>query len=130
MVEFSRSVSYLFGRLVNYSAFQFSIYLAVWIRPSVPVRLITLVYFFSLIFGPLVFLFFRLFSFYLFGRPFSALWTPFTPTIDCNKVPNHCPTLFNIHLAMRIIIYGLLCDTDILHIFKIRRSRLSLTFVR
>ena len=38
MVKFGRSVSYLFGRLVNYSAFQFSIYSAIWIRPSVPVR--------------------------------------------------------------------------------------------
>ena len=38
MVKFGRSVSYLFGPLVNYSAFQFSIYSAVWIQPSVPVR--------------------------------------------------------------------------------------------
>ena len=38
MVKFSRSFYYLFGCLVNYSAFQFSIYSAIWIRPSVPVR--------------------------------------------------------------------------------------------
>ena len=39
MVIFGRSVFYLFGRLVNNSAVQFSIYSAVWIRPYVEVRI-------------------------------------------------------------------------------------------
>ena len=43
MVKFGHSVSYLFGRLVNYSAFQFSIYSAVWIRPSVPARFLLII---------------------------------------------------------------------------------------
>ena len=38
LVKFGRSVFYLFGRLVKYSAVQFSIYLVVWIRPTVQVR--------------------------------------------------------------------------------------------
>ena len=38
MVIFGRSVFYLFGRLVNNSAVQFSIFSAVWIRPYVEVR--------------------------------------------------------------------------------------------
>ena len=39
MVIFGRSVFYLFGRLVNNSAVQFSIFSAVWIRPYVEVPL-------------------------------------------------------------------------------------------
>ena len=39
MVKFSRSVFYLFGCLVNYSAVRFSIYTVVWIRSYVQVRL-------------------------------------------------------------------------------------------
>ena len=40
MVKFGRSVSYLFGLLVNYSAFQFSIYSVLRIWSNVPVRAI------------------------------------------------------------------------------------------
>ena len=39
LVKFGRSVLYLLGRLVKYSAVQFSIYSALWIRPTVHVRL-------------------------------------------------------------------------------------------
>ena len=38
MVIFGRLVFYLFGRLVNNSAIQFSIFSAIWIRPYVEVR--------------------------------------------------------------------------------------------
>ena len=38
MVKFGQSVFYLLGRLVKYSAVPFSIYSAVWIRPSGQVR--------------------------------------------------------------------------------------------
>ena len=42
MVIFGRSVFYLFSRLVNNSDVRFYIFLAVWIRPYVEVRLLSL----------------------------------------------------------------------------------------
>ena len=38
LVKLGRSVLYLFGRLVKYSAVQFSVYSTVWIRPTVQVH--------------------------------------------------------------------------------------------